>query len=195
EAVPWSVMERPWAVYDLFETADGTQLFVGVVGDGQWRDFCVAFERDDLLADMRLQTNSARSAARPWLIPIIADMMRKKSVADLSEIFERLGLPFAPVQKPGDLFDDPHLNASGGLVDVALPAGGRAKAPTLPVTLGGRRLAMRADPPAVGGDTIEILRRVNVTDADIQRLMQQGVIVADQPAASGNPMPPQTMPH
>ena len=143
-------MERPWAVYDLFDTGDGTQLFIGVVGEGQWKDFCTAFGREDFLSDARLQTNADRSAARPWLIPMIAEMMKTKSVADLSAIFEQLGLPFAPVRKPGDLFDDPHLNASGGLVDVALPTGGHAKAPTLPVTLGGRRLGMRADPPAVG---------------------------------------------
>lgn len=194
ESVPWSVMERPWAVYDLFDTADGAKLFLGVVGEGQWKDFCTEFGRDDLLTDTRLQSNADRSAARPWLIPIIADMIRAKQVAELSTIFERLGLPFAPVQKPGDLADDPHLNASDGLIDVALPAGGRAKAPTLPITLGGRRLRMRADPPAVGADTIAILRDVKFSEAEISQFHKTGAAGQEQDAgwsySGGSVTPP-----
>jgi crotonobetainyl-CoA:carnitine CoA-transferase CaiB-like acyl-CoA transferase len=181
---PWSVKERPWPVYDLFDTADGTRLFVGIVGDGQWKDFCVEFGREEWLRDARLQNNTDRSAARPWLLPLIAEMIGKRPLAELSETFERLGLPFAPVRKPGELADDTHLNASGGLVDIALPTGGTAKTPTLPITMDGKRLQFRSDPPKVGADTASLLQGLPFEPGEIETLFADGVIGREPPAAA-----------
>jgi crotonobetainyl-CoA:carnitine CoA-transferase CaiB-like acyl-CoA transferase len=172
---PWSVKERPWAVYDSFDTADGTKLFFAVVGDGQWKDFCVEFGRSEWLSDPRLATNTDRSAARPWLIPMIAALIAERSADELSAIFERLGLPFAPIRSPDELADDPHLNQSGGLVEVTLPNGATAKAPTLPITLDGRRLCFQSDPPQVGADTRSVLQGIGVDGAAIEQLITDGV--------------------
>lgn len=174
-AQPWSSKERPWPVYDLFETKDGTQLFFGIVGDGQWKDFCIAFGRQEWLGDPRLQSNSDRSAARSWLLPEIEAIIRERPVAELEATFERLGLPFAPVRRPGELVDDVHLNASGGLLDVALPDGRRSKMPLLPLLVGGKRIAPRVDPPAVGADTVAVLRSLGLEDGEIDELIDIGV--------------------
>ena len=176
---PWSVKERPWAVYDAFDTADGTKLFFAVVGDGQWKDFCVEFGRREWLNDPRLATNTDRSAARPWLLPMIAALIAERSADELSAIFERLGLPFAPIRSPDELADDPHLNQSGGLVEITLPNGGKAKAPTLPITLDGRRLRFQSDPPEVGADTSDLLRDIGMDDAAIEQLIADGVAACD----------------
>ena len=176
---PWSVKERPWAVYDAFDTADGTKLFFAVVGDGQWKDFCVEFGRSEWLNDPRLATNTDRSAARPWLLPMIAALIAERSADELSAIFERLGLPFAPIRSPDELADDPHLNQSGGLVEITLPNGGKAKAPTLPITLDGRRLRFQSDPPKVGADTSDLLRDIGMDDAAIEQLIADGVAACD----------------
>ncbi len=190
ESEPWSVKQPPWPVYDLFDTADGTKLFVGIVGDGQWKDFCVEFDRVAWLRDPRLQSNSDRSAARPWLLPLIADIVRNRPLAELNEIFERLGLPFAPVRKPGELAGDPHLNASGGLVEVALPAGGTAKAPTLPISLDGKRLQVRSDPPKVGADTAGVLQDLPFASGELDALFADGIIGREPLAASRAPKQP-----
>jgi len=184
ESQPWSVQERPWTVYDLFETKDGTQLFFGIVGDTQWVDFCREFERPDWLADPRLQNNADRTAARPWLFPEITAIIGARTVEDLSEVFERIGLPFAPVRRPAELADDIHLNASGGLVDVALPDGRRAKTPLLPLAFGGRRIGSRVDPPKVGGETLEILEELGFDSAEIARLTASGTVAASAPMAA-----------
>jgi crotonobetainyl-CoA:carnitine CoA-transferase CaiB-like acyl-CoA transferase len=177
---PWSVKERPWAVYDLFTTKDGTQLFFGVIGDGQWKDFCLEFGRPEWLTDPRLQSNKDRSAARSWMLPIITEMIESRHVDELTPIFERLALPFAPVRKPGDLVDDPHLKASGGLLDIVLPNGRQARVPALPVTFDGVRAAPPRGIPTVGADTCSVLRDIDVSDAEIADLLQRNVI-ADQP--------------
>ena len=177
---PWSVKERPWPVYDLFSTKDGTQLFFGIIGDGQWKDFCLEFGKPEWLTDPRLQNNKDRSAARSWMLPIVTAMIESRHIDELTPIFERLALPFAPVRKPGDLVDDPHLKASGGLLDVVLPNGRPAKVPALPVMFGGVRAAPPRGIPAVGADTREVLRAIDLSEAEISDLLQ-GNVVADKP--------------
>lgn len=180
---PWSVKERPWAVYDLFTTKDGTQLFFGVIGDGQWKDFCLEFGKPEWLTDPRLQTNKDRSAARSWMLPIITKMIESRHVDELTPIFERLALPFAPVRKPGDLVHDPHLNASGGLLDLVLPNGKRAKVPALPIRFDGARAAPPRGIPSVGADTRSVLRDIDLSDLEIADLLRSNV-VADQPKSA-----------
>ena len=180
---PWSVKERPWPVYDLFTTKDGTQLFFGIIGDGQWKDFCLEFGKSEWLTDPRLQTNKDRSAARPWMLPMVTKMIEARHVDELTSIFERLALPFAPVRRPGDLVDDPHLKASGGLLDIALPNGKRAKVPALPISFNGVRAAPIRGIPTVGADTRSVLRDIDLTEAEIAELFGSNVI-ADRPKLS-----------
>jgi crotonobetainyl-CoA:carnitine CoA-transferase CaiB-like acyl-CoA transferase len=180
---PWSVKERPWPVYDLFTTKDGTQLFFGIIGDGQWKDFCIEFGKPEWLGDPRLQTNKDRSAARPWMLPIVTAMIASRHVDELTAIFERLALPFAPVRKPGELIDDPHLKASGGLLDITLPNGKRAKVPVLPVTFEGARAVPQGGIPAVGVDTRDVLRAIDLDDEEIADLFRSNT-VADRPISA-----------
>jgi crotonobetainyl-CoA:carnitine CoA-transferase CaiB-like acyl-CoA transferase len=155
-------------------------LFFGVIGDGQWKDFCVEFGKSEWLTDPRLQTNKDRSAARSWMMPIITQMIESRHVDELTPVFERIALPFAPVRRPGDLVDDPHLKASGGLLDIALPNGKRAKVPLLPITFDGGRPAPPRGIPDVGSDTRGVLRDIGVGEAEIADLLRSDV-VADRP--------------
>lgn len=156
-SVPWSVKESPWPVYDLFETRGGDKIFVSIVGEEHWDGFCRAFGREAWLADLRLATSQGRVDNRSWIIPEIAALIAEHDIAELSPVLERLGLPFAPVNAPGDLFDDPHLNASDGLLELTLNDGRTVKTPALPFTFDGRRLRKRRDPPTIGQHTQEVL--------------------------------------
>ena len=106
---------RAWAVYDNFKTNDGELVFVGVVTDTQWKIFCEAFGLAEFLADPALKTNPQRVEARPRILPVVSAIFARMTKQELMDRCESLGLPFAPIAKPDDLFDDPHLNASGGL--------------------------------------------------------------------------------
>src|SRR5690606_35690114 len=145
-----------WAIYDVFTVKDGEQIFLAVVSDTQWRIFCGEFDLDELKQDTRLTTNNQRVQARDWLMPILREHFKNVSAQELSRRFEAAGLPYAPITRPVDLFDDPHLNATGGLADVHLGADASGanrsidtRMPLLPLVLDGVRLQVRTSPPSL----------------------------------------------
>jgi crotonobetainyl-CoA:carnitine CoA-transferase CaiB-like acyl-CoA transferase len=156
-----------WAVYDVFTVKDGEQVFLAVVSDKQWAIFCKAFGLHEMLADTRLQSNNDRVLARDWMMPILRSHLAGHSAAELSAVFEQNELPFAPITKPQELFDDPHLNATGGLAPVRMNDGHMAKVPLMPFTIGGERPGIRLQPPRIGEHTGELLREVGYTDKEI----------------------------
>jgi len=169
-AKPMPVRISAWAIYDVFETADGEQVFVGVVSDSLWEKFCAAFELTGLGADPRYKTNAQRVQARDTLLPQVRELFKGYTKAALVEKLERTGLPFAPIGKPEDMFDDPHLLASGGLGDVTLADGTRTQLPLLPVELDGQRPTQGGTLPVVGAHTREVLRGLGVADAEFDAL-------------------------
>ena len=172
---PMSVKRPAWGVYDIFDTAGGGRLFVGVVTDTQWQVFCRDFKLDDLGADPRLKTNSLRVKERAWLIPRIGEVAKKHSQDELARKLEAIGLPFAPIAKPWDLLDDPHLNASGGLLETRI-GDKTIHVPALPVALDGRRLAKRSDPPRIGEHTRELLAQLGCSREEIESLRERGIV-------------------
>jgi crotonobetainyl-CoA:carnitine CoA-transferase CaiB-like acyl-CoA transferase len=179
EPPPMPARRGAWAVYQTFATADGEQLFLGLTSDKHFCAFCEAFERPDLLKDPRLATNALRVDARPWLIPKIQGILAQRTAAELVELFERAGIPFAPVARPADLFEDPHLLASGGLLKVLMPNGARTGLPRLPVELGGRRPGRRRQPPRLGEHTREILTGLGLGAQEIADVERRGIVVAE----------------
>ncbi|MGB4116910.1 MAG: CaiB/BaiF CoA-transferase family protein [Polaromonas sp.] len=166
-AAPMPSRISAWAVYDVFTVKGDEQIFLAVVSDGQWALFCKAFDLADLLVDPRLVTNNDRVKAREWMMPLLRSRMALHSAAELSDVFEQHGLPFAPITKPEDLFDDPHLKATGGLAAMTLPDGRATQAPLMPMTLDGERPGLRMNPPRLGEHTNALLTELGYTDVQI----------------------------
>jgi crotonobetainyl-CoA:carnitine CoA-transferase CaiB-like acyl-CoA transferase len=175
-ARPMPVRISAWAIYDVFETADGEQVFVGVVSDAQWEKFCSAFALHELGADPRLRSNAQRVAAREEILPQVRALFAAHSKAELVATLELTGLPFAPIGRPEDLFEDPHLLASGGLGPVALPDGTPTRLPLLPIELDGRRPSQGGTLPAAGTDTREVLAALGLDAAELDALVAAGAI-------------------
>ncbi len=176
-----------WAVYDVFKVKDDEQIFLSAVSDTQWAILCKEFSFDDLKNDPRLVTNNDRVKLRDWLIPVLRERFKPFSAEELSRRFEKTGLPYAPITRPQDLFDDPHLLATGGLTPVTVAAdntgAGReiqTRVALLPLALNGERLPLRKDPPKLGADTIELLHSIGYSDQDIAQLRADGVVGTQQ---------------
>ena len=175
-ATPMPDRVRAWALYDNFKTADGELVFVGVVTDTQWKIFCEAFGLADLFADPTLKTNPQRVEARPRILPMVSALFAKMTKQALMDKCESLGLPFAPIAKPEDLFDDPHLNASGGLAPITLLNGRKTKVPNLPIEMDGQRFGTRLDVPRAGQHTREVLAELGYTPPALDALVAAKVI-------------------
>jgi crotonobetainyl-CoA:carnitine CoA-transferase CaiB-like acyl-CoA transferase len=169
-AAPMPARISAWAVYDVFQVKNGEQIFLAVVSDTAWKTFCEAFGFADLLADERLRSNNDRVRAREWMLPSLRQRLAQHSAAELAAVFEANALPFAPITQPQDLFDDPHLNATGGLAPIELPDGRPAKAVLLPLTLDGERPPVRLSPPKLGEHNVEVLTALGYTPEQAQAL-------------------------
>ena len=178
-AAPMPARISAWAVYDVFATADGEQVFVGVVTDTQWRAFCDTFALPELFADASLATNTQRVEARPWLIPQLREVLLARTRAEIVGACEQARLPFAPITKPEELFDDPHLKCPGAMVEVSLADGRTTKVPALPLEMKGRRFGRRLDIPRIGEHGAAIAQELGYTPESIAALAQEGVLALD----------------
>ncbi|MCW3473044.1 CaiB/BaiF CoA transferase family protein [Limobrevibacterium gyesilva] len=176
EAPPMTQRLPAWPIYDIFEVSDG-QVFIGVVTDTQWKVFCEAFGMTALAEDPTLSTQRERVEARERTIPIVAEALRGFTRDGLMARCEALGLPYAPISRPVELFDDPHLNNSGGLVPVTLPNGALTKLPALPLSLDGERPGLRHDLPKPGEHGAEIARELGYSERDIAAMRAAGRLV------------------
>ena len=182
-AAPMPSRISAWAVYDVFTVKDGEQIFLAAVSDTQWALMCREFGFDDLLADARVASNNHRVLARDWMMPVLRERFSGMAAGELGMRFEKNGLPYAPITRPQDLFDDPHLLATGGLAPVTLPADASGaghpiatRMALLPLTLNGERLPLRQPPPRLGTQTDELLRELGYRDDEIDALRAANVI-------------------
>jgi crotonobetainyl-CoA:carnitine CoA-transferase CaiB-like acyl-CoA transferase len=182
-AAPMPARVSAWAIYQVFETGDDDQVFVGVVSDKQWKMLCESFELHDLAADESLATNNDRVKHKDRLLPVIKSTFKKYSKQELMEKLEATGLPFAPIAKPEELFDDPHLAASQGLLEITVPdgkrAGERVRLPALPMEMDGHRFGVHQDVPRAGQHTREVLVQAGYSDDEINAMIEQGVASAE----------------
>jgi len=146
-----------WSVYDVFTLAGGEQLFIGAVSDKQFATLCRVLEAHELAADPQLADNASRVAVRPQLLQRLGAILQHHRVAELAPKLEAAGVPYAPIVRPDQLLDDPHLRQSGGLVPMRNEEGGQSDAVLLPLQMGGRRPGVRRPLPRVGEHTEEIL--------------------------------------
>ncbi|MBM3220998.1 MAG: CoA transferase [Candidatus Rokubacteria bacterium] len=165
-----------WGVYQLFDAADGEQVFIGITSNAHWERFCTEFKLDDLYADETLNDNAKRVAARGWLPARIGEEMRKYPSAALAERLERARVPFAPLRRPDQLVDDPHLNAAGQFVDTPLPGRGIAKLPKMPVRSTAFEFGLRRPAPRLGEHTREVLQEFGLSKEEIDELASRRAI-------------------
>lgn len=165
-----------WAVYDLFETQCGEQIFVGVVSDTQWRHFCQAFHIKALEDDPDLATNEQRVAARDRILPVIRDLFGRLTKSQAMHKCEQIGLPYAPINRPEDLYEDPQINRPEGTTELTLSSGQTVKVPTLPIEMKGKRLGKRMDLPRMGEHSEYILKEAGYSDNDIKKLVNSNIV-------------------
>jgi crotonobetainyl-CoA:carnitine CoA-transferase CaiB-like acyl-CoA transferase len=178
-ARPMPVRLSAWAVYEVFDTADDEKIFIGVVSDTQWTAFCTAFGLDDLAASEEYRTNAGRVAARETLIPVIQATLASMTRDEAAERCEAAVLPFAPINRPEQLFDDPQLAVPGAMTPVTLANGRQLPLPALPVEFDGQRPGLRLDLPRIGEHSDSIAESLGYSQDQIDTMLAEGIISSD----------------
>jgi len=174
--VPLPVRGRSWAIYETFDTGDGKKVFLGLTSNNHWNTFCDVFKRPDLKADPRYDTNEKRLDAYDFVRPLVQSEVIKYSVEEIIALLAPKGIPIGPVGQPGDLFEDAHLNAAGGLLETMMTTGRTAKLPALPFTIAGQRMGLRLDPPKLGEHTHEVMATIGLSKAEVDALIEKEIL-------------------
>jgi crotonobetainyl-CoA:carnitine CoA-transferase CaiB-like acyl-CoA transferase len=148
--------EHAWPIFDIFETAGGERIFIGVVTEGHWQSFCREFGLQEFLDDPNLRTTTDRIMARSRILPRAAAVIRDWNVAELSAKLDGLNICFSPINRPEDLFNDPHVLRPGGLVNNINANGETFRVPALPVQWNGENLGEGLAVPVLGADTEDV---------------------------------------
>jgi crotonobetainyl-CoA:carnitine CoA-transferase CaiB-like acyl-CoA transferase len=148
--------EHAWPIYDIFDASGGNRIFIGVVTEGHWQSFCKEFGLQEFLDDPTLRTTTDRIMARSRIIPRVAEVIKGWKVADLSAKLDRLNICFSPINRPEDLFKDPHVLRPGGLVNNYNVDGAAFRVPALPIEWNGSNIGEGLKVPTLGGDTVDV---------------------------------------
>jgi crotonobetainyl-CoA:carnitine CoA-transferase CaiB-like acyl-CoA transferase len=168
EAPPMPEREFSWPVYDIFETAEGKQMFVGAVTEGQWAALCKAVGLEVLLEDPKLQSKMDQIKARDRTLPLFAKAIAVCPFDKLVKKFEAGGIPFSPINRPAEMYSDPHVMRPGGLHLSQLPEGGAFRAPGLPIEVDEIVPAPdNLDVRKVGSDTQSVLSGLGLLEEEI----------------------------
>jgi crotonobetainyl-CoA:carnitine CoA-transferase CaiB-like acyl-CoA transferase len=173
---PMPARVSAWSIYRIFQTKDHDQVFVGIISEKHWERFCEVFERDDWKQDERLKTNNLRIENRVWFLPAVEEMMERYTKAEIVARCEAAAIPFAPIAKPEDLFDDPQLNAGGSLLQTELLDGTQTKLPVMPLIYGDQKPSLEMNPPAIGEHTKAILSDLGYSIEQIHDLLTRQII-------------------
>jgi crotonobetainyl-CoA:carnitine CoA-transferase CaiB-like acyl-CoA transferase len=172
--------EHAWPIYDIFETKGGERIFIGVVTEGHWRSVCQEFGLTEFLDDPSLGTTTDRIMARGKIIPRAAEEIKRWDAAELSAKLDRLNICFSPINRPEDLFDDPHVLRPGGLVNNFNADGAAFRVPALPIQWNGANIGEGLKVPSLGADTAAI--RAELEGQGIEGLGIEGLEIASAAA-------------
>ena len=172
---PMPARVSAWSIYRVFTTQDHP-IFIGIISDKQWVKFCQAFGRDDWINDPRLTTNSQRIDERDWLVGDVEAMLAEYTQTEIISKVEPLSIPFAPISRPEDLFEDLHLNQSNGLTEVELKPGYSAKVPKLPLEMNGHRLGQSHPAPKIGEGSRALLEEIGYDVSVLDGLQKRSII-------------------
>ena len=113
-----------------------------------------------------------------FLLKDIEDHILTLTKEEVIAICEKARIPFAPINRPEDLFEDPHLNqGSYGLVETEFPNGVKTKMPRTPILYGNEKFDLRLNPAkTIGQHTREILHELGYNEDQIAQLKKTGIV-------------------
>ena len=164
------------APYGDFDCADG-KMMIAVGNDKQFAQLCKVIGRPDLLQDERFATTSLRVANKQVLLPIVAGVMKQRTMGEWMPLLSEANVPSGPINDFKQVFEDPQIRHRELVHTIPHPLSGTMKVVGNPLKFSETPLEYKRPPPLLGEHTSEVLRDLlGMADTEIDQLAQQGVV-------------------
>lgn len=171
-----------FAPYGAFRARDGYLVLAGAGSEHLWLKLCEVVGRPDLGDDPRFATNADRVRRRDDLVAELESALERRDAADWVASLEAAGVPAGQVAKLDQLVESPQIQALGSLRTIQHPDVGSYPATAFPLRVDGEALVPSGPAPALGGDSRDVLVELGVEAAEIDALVEAGVLA--EPAAA-----------
>ena len=162
------------APYGTFETADGP-LNLAPATQAMWVRLCCILGLSHLASDERFLTNAERMQHRYALKQELEAGLKRKTRMEWTALMIEGGIPAGPINTLEDVFADAQVQACGLVRSLTHPVLGELRQVDLPLGLSGAQAPSRRAPPVFGQHTREVFARYGMADAEIDRLLAEGV--------------------
>ena len=156
--------------YQAFETADAP-IILGIANDSFWQTFCKLAGEPALGANPKFTNNGDRVANRAVLVPMVANILARRTRAEWLADLDGCKIPCSPVHTLGELSQHPHTEGSGMILH-----DGAFRTVATPLRADGKRPALRMRPPDLGEHTRTVLAELGYAADRIDSLISDRTI-------------------
>jgi formyl-CoA transferase len=172
---------RMSAPYQAFRCADG-YITIGAANHRVFCRLCEVLEHPEWATMDEFKTDGQRIRHRADLVARIEAITTTQPRRFWLDRFDESGIPCGPINDYGQVFEDPQVRARDLVVEVEHPTLGHIRALGSPIKLSATPPAVERRAPMLGEHTEEVLREVGLNDAQIARLVAEGVVVGRRPS-------------
>ena len=167
----------PNPIVNAYPTKDGRWIMLIMLqSDRNWPDLCRHLGREDLIADPRFESAAKRAQNGAACVAVLDEIFLSRSLDEWKQILATTDGVWAPVQHPGELYDDPQVIANGYLPEAELNDGSRAQLVANPVQFDEQPFAI-SGAPECGQNTEEVLLELGLDWDDLARLKSEKAIL------------------
>lgn len=162
--------------YQVFNAQDG-ELIIAVGNDGQFARLCELIGMPELAADDRFSRNDNRVRNRKILIPLLQDILSRKTVDDWVVLLQPAGVPCGPINDISQVFRHPQIRHRQMELNLAHATAGSAPSIANPIKFSATPISYERAPPTLGQHTQEILTTLGgLSEAELEQLIAKGVV-------------------
>ena len=152
----------PYQVFETAPSADGAKdhLILAVGNDGQFAKFCEVAGHPELATDPRFVRNQDRVRNRTVLVPLLAEVLKRRPKRDWLEALEAAKVPCGAINNLAEVFVDPQVQARGMVDEWAHPLHPGLRLVASPMKLSATPVRTDLPPPLLGQHTDEVLAEI-----------------------------------
>lgn len=160
-----------------YRTADGW-LALTPYSDRDWRRFFAFAGRPELAEDPRFRDIGARVQNIDALYAFVEEVARRHGTAEWMAFCEEASIPAMPVRALEELWDDPHLQATGFFGTAEHPSEGGYRTIGFPVRFASQTHTLRRHAPRLGEHGREVLAEAGLSADEIEAALSAAAPLA-----------------